>query len=595
MVESSERSPLLKPQRHDEGERNEASYGGTTESSTIAEDHQNEQAELTTKIEAIKEALPMQMVLLSLGSLYSSLFVVAIDSSLLITLLNDISTDFSASDLVFWLGSSYTLAMCAVSPIYGRLNEIIGRKNAVISAVGIFFLGTMLCTIAPSMLTLIAARAIAGMGGGGISTCVAVILGDIIPLRKRGQYQAFGQLVFSLGNATGGPLGGLISDRVGWRLAIAIQLPILIVSLLLLIVCLRLPDLPKSKEEIERQERDCKTSIFTIIAKRLDITGSLLLVAACLTLMFGFSFISANDLPFTNIKVWSTFLASGVLAVCFVLVEIYYAKEPILPMSMFKNRTTASATAIYFAMCNAAGIFFYFPVYFRSVLLQSASETGVHLISMTVATTVGSFVNGAVMKKTGRYKTLLLFSCTSIIVTPLYIATWSDTNRPPKWAQNLVMIPFGFGGSGTNSILVVSVLAASSREDHAVSMGLLYLARSLGQIVGVSAFGAQIQHILSTQLHKRIIGKGSEEIIDKIRKNAGIVASLPPGQQLAAIKSYAITVRVLNACAVVVLVISLLIACFVKEYPLNSPKDVPTKATSPANDGDAAETAAEEP
>jgi MFS family permease len=539
------------------------------ESSDHGEDEQAQQTAKTAEIEAIKEAIPMRMVVISLGSLFSCLFVVAIDGTLLITLLNDISTAFSSSDLVFWLGSSYTLAMCAVAPIYGRLNDIIGRKNAIVCAVAIFLFGTFLCTVAPSMLTLIAARATAGIGGGGITTCVAIVLGDLVPLRRRGLYQALGQVVFSLGNATGGPMGGLLTDTFGWRIAIATQLPVLILSLLLIVFFLRIPDFPLTPKEQERKGIEAKLPMFKVIVQRLDLSGSLLLVLACLTLMLALSYLSAYNLPLSNVWVWGNLLAFAVFTTLFIWVQVNVAKEPLLPMSLLRNRTVASATAMYFFLSTSLAMLFYFPVYFRSVLLQSASQTGIHLLPSTVATTAGAFFSGILLKRTGRYKVLLVFCSALCLVSPIWIATWTDLNRPSPFAQNFAFAPLGFGASAISSILIVSVLAAISRELQAVTMGLMYLSRSLGTIIGVSFFGAQLQYSLGRQLKSRIVGKHADETIDKIRKNANIVASLPPKQREAAIESYSASLQVMHISIAVVLFTCFIIGLFVRESPLD--------------------------
>ncbi|UZJ54900.1 hypothetical protein CBS101457_004220 [Exobasidium rhododendri] len=588
-----ESTPLLNGQHQASAENSTLGPGhavsiGITERSN-GEDEQAQQAAKTAEVEAIKETLPIRMVAISLGSLFSCLFVVAIDGTLLITILNDISTAFSSSDLVFWLGSSYTLAMCAVAPIYGRLNDIIGRKNAIICAVTIFLLGTSLCTIAPSMLTLIAARAAAGVGGGGISTCCAIILGDLVPLRQRGFYQAIGQVVFSLGSATGGPMGGLLSDVFGWRFAIATQIPILITSLLLIIFFLQIPAFPLTAKEQEIKEEEAKMPVAKVILQRLDLSGSVLLVSACLTLMFALSFLSASNLPFSSIWVWGNLVACAISTALFVWVQVRVAKEPLIPMSLLKNSTVASATALYFFLCTSLAMLFYFPVYFRSVLLQSASQTGIHLLSSTVATTAGAFFSGILIKRTGKYKSLLLFCSALCLISPIWIATWTDSDTPSPWTQNLVFAPLGFGASALSSILIVSVLAAVSRELQAVTMGLMYLSRSLGSIIGVSVFGAQLQHNLTTQLSKRIKGKDAAHVIDKIRKNANIVASLPPDQRKAAIQSYSVSLQIMHISIAAILSICLIIAFSVKEYPLDGTG--PAKAKPSAAESNAAEQA----
>lgn len=228
--------------------------------------------------------------------------------TLFVNLISDVGSTFSSSDIAFWIGTTYMLTMCVVAPIYGRLNDVFGRKNALICAVSLFLIGTSLCVVSPSMETLILSRAIAGLGGGGIATCYAVILGDLIPLRKRPIYQAQNQLIFSLGTSVGGPAGGILNDKLGWRMAIAAQLPILCLSLLMIFVFLQIPTFPKSDQEQEIEMQESNKLILQLIKERMDLTGCFLLFTACLTLMVGLSFHLHRIYPLPTVKfglIWS--------------------------------------------------------------------------------------------------------------------------------------------------------------------------------------------------------------------------------------------------------------------------------------------------
>lgn len=232
------------------------------------QDSQNRQQDvILAEIETIKANIPLYSLIISIASLLTCVFVVAVDQTLFVTLISDVGSAFSSSDLAFWIGTAYMLTMCVVAPIYGRLNDVFGRKNALICAVGLFLIGTGLCVIAPSMETLILARGLAGLGGGGIGTCYGVILGDLVPLRKRPIYQAYNQLFYSLGTSCGGPLGGLLNDRLGWRMAIAAQLPILLLSLLSITLFLQIPTFPKSEEEQRQKAQDSAKSTLQLIRK----------------------------------------------------------------------------------------------------------------------------------------------------------------------------------------------------------------------------------------------------------------------------------------------------------------------------------------
>jgi MFS family permease len=575
LAEEDEREPLLIKKQN-------GSYHSTEEQEPAATNTTNAD-DVAAQIEAIKENLSSRSVAISFASISACLFVFAVDGSLFVTILNDVSTAFSASDLSFWIGTSYMLSSCIAAPIYGRLNDVFGRKNALVCGVSLFLLGTALCSVAPTMLTFIAARSLAGVGGGGVTTCFAIVLGDLIPLRKRGIFQAWSQLVFSLGGVSGGPIGGLLNDLLGWRMTIGCQVPVLALALFLLIFVLHLPEFPKTTQQQERESKESELTVIQILQKRLDFTGIFLLAATCLLLMIGLSFISAGDLPLSDIRVWSNFAISAALLVMLIWYEAYIANEPIIPLALFKNGMIASVVSYYFTSSVAIGCFFYFPIYFRSVLLQSSSQTGLHFISLTVSTTLGSTLSGALLTygKVGRYKKLMIFCSTLFLITPVVLSTWSNINVPSRFVQNFILAPFGFAGAAMSTIMVMLVLASCPRESQATALGLVYLSRSLGSIVGVSMFGAQIQYVLKAQLTKYITGRHATKIIDNIRKNANSVASLPDDIRPIAFRAYASAYRILNISTIVVVFVSFLIVLTIKEVPLNGAKKSDPASSSP--------------
>lgn len=142
---------------------------------------------------------------------------VSLDSTIVATLVGSVSSSFNKSEQASWLGTSYLLSVCCFTPIYGRLCDVMGRRGAILLALITFAFGTLLCGLAPSMESLIAARILAGVGGGGLTTCTSTILSDVIPLRHRGLYQGLTNIVYGLGNGLGGPVGGILNDTLGWR------------------------------------------------------------------------------------------------------------------------------------------------------------------------------------------------------------------------------------------------------------------------------------------------------------------------------------------------------------------------------------------
>lgn len=192
--------------------------------------------------------------------------------------------------------------------------------------------------------------------------------------------------------------------------------------------------------------------------------------------------------------------------------------------------------------CVTIGVMFYFPLFFQTILEQSAADTGIHFLSISLATTMGSVLAGMYIKRSGRYYWLNIGCATLSLVTPAWLASWSNSNRPSPFAQNVVMAPFGLGTAATFTILMsasvaieqlscgniadadlslwhliahapaASSLAVVERQEQATVVSLSYLFRSLGTIVGISTSGYLIQTVLTSELTKRITGPGAKEV-----------------------------------------------------------------------------------
>lgn len=178
--------------------------------------HQQQEEESTSISEDIPTP-PFRLVVVVCTAIWVPVLVASLDSTIVATLVGSVSSSFNKSEQSSWLGTSYLLSVCCFTPIYGRLCDIMGRKYAMLLALTFFSIGTLLCGLATSMEMLIAARALAGAGGGGLTTCTSTILSDIIPLRNRGLYQGLTNIIYGLGSGLGGPVGGVLNDTWGWR------------------------------------------------------------------------------------------------------------------------------------------------------------------------------------------------------------------------------------------------------------------------------------------------------------------------------------------------------------------------------------------
>ncbi|TFY79402.1 hypothetical protein EWM64_g4611 [Hericium alpestre] len=443
----------------------------------------------------------------------------------------------------------------------GRLSDILGRKGAMLLALTFFGGGTLLCGLAPSMEALIAARALAGVGGGGVMTVSSIAVTDLIPLKQRGLYQGMANILFGLGAGIGGPLGGWLNDTFGWRSAFLFQIPILVFSIVLVTLKVSIEVPPEIKNQ------DLRSKL-----RRMDFFGSATLVGTVGCLLLGFDLKSTEDMPWTHPLIIGLFISSVIFGALFVLVESQWAPFPVMPLRLITNRTPLSVSlACFFGSMSAFSMIYNVPLYFSAVRLNSATDAGLHLLphsqtSAQVALSTGSVFAGWVMRRTGRLYNLTLISALLTIGASTLVALWND--RSSEWHLWLDVAPQGFGMASLITTTLIAMIAGVAKADIAVATGITYLFRTTGQVLGVSLSGAVLQAVLLSKLKQRIQGPNADEIISSIRHSTDVIASLDPATKKAAVDSYADALQVIFICQIAMNVLTLLCCIPIQENPL---------------------------
>ncbi|KAE9410275.1 vacuolar amino acid permease [Gymnopus androsaceus JB14] len=481
-----------------------------------------------------------------LAGLWSAVFLGALDGTVVATLLSPIGSYFNKSNQASYIGTSYLLSVCCFTPLYGQLSDILGRKGAMLLALSLFGFGTLFCALANSMESLIVARAVAGMGGGGYIVS-SIVVTDLIPLKQRGLYQGMANILFGLGAGIGGPLGGWINDLFGWQAAFLFQAPILLFSFVLvsLKVNIRLPS------DIENRSLSEKL-------RRIDFLGSLTLVGTVGCLLLGFSLKTSEEIPWSDPLIWGLFTASAVSGVLFIAVEKYVAPYPVMPLRLITQRTplAVSMSNFFGSMAAFSAVrFIYFlynvPLYFTAVRMYSAANSGLHLLPNSIAISTGSVfagwqnTNNRMMRRTGKLYRLTLCSGFMCILASISIVLWNDdTSQIHLWFD---IVPSGFGMASLITTTLIAMIAGVMKEDMAVATGVTYLFRTTGQVLGVSISGTILQAVLLQKLRLRIQGPGSAEV-NSPRHSTSIISTLDPLTKAAAVSSYADALRVVFIC-----------------------------------------------
>ncbi|KAI0312334.1 major facilitator superfamily domain-containing protein [Amylostereum chailletii] len=464
-----------------------------------------------------------------LAGIWTATFLSSLNTTLVATLLPSISSDFQKSNQASWLGTAYLLATCTFTPLYGRLCNVMGRRGANQIAVFFSFVGTLACGFSNNMETLIAARFLSGLGGGGIFTTATIITSDMYSIRSRGLTQGVSSVFNGLGMGLGGPLGGIISDRLGWRWAFLIQLPLFVISFILTSINLHYTTPGKSKSTKD-------------VLKRIDYGGSLTLMSSVLSFLAFLSNRFNEDRPMDDISVITPLALSGIFFVAFVAFELRIAAEPMLAPFLLKQKIPVLVGISNFlvANCNFAVMYFY-PMWFQTVALTSASTAGLHLLPNSVSMSIGSMFAGWMMHRTGRYKMLnLIFGFFPFVAAVLITQMREDSGPIQQW---LSIIPLGFGNAIVLQTMLIALLAHIPDSAMAVGTGFGQLFRGIGQVGGVGVASAIFQFNLDRELNARIQGPEAASVIRSIRHSAKLVASLPPDIQREARDSYAIALK----------------------------------------------------
>ena len=401
--------------------------------------------------------------------LMTAMFMATLDNQIVSTALPTIVGEFGHLERFGWIGSAYLLSLSAVMPVYGKLGDLFGRKYVMLTAVAIFTIGSAVCGLAVSMNTLIAARVLQGLGGGGILVSIFSINADLFEPRERARYQSYSSLVLMASGAIGPVLGGTMSDLFGWRSIFLVNVPIGIV--VIAGVSLMLP----YRKPARRPKIDYAGAIL------LALTTTSIVLTADASELFGslFSLESA------------ALVAAGILcAVAWVLVE-RRAPEPIVPLVLFRNPTVGLLLVISIASGGVAiGMLNYFALFLQTTTGLSPSMAGLLFILLTGGIVCGSLSAGRLIAASGRYKPFAVASMGCSIVA---FATLSQLpSGVPVGVIGALMLLHGIGIGLAQQVPVIGIQNAASARDVGAATGAVTLSRMGGASIAISIYGAII-------------------------------------------------------------------------------------------------------
>ena len=414
------------------------------------------------------------------------MLLAALDSTIVSTALPTIVSELGGLEHLAWVVTVYLLAQTVVTPVYGKLGDLYGRKIVLQSAVVLFLIGSVLCGMSQNMTQLIMFRAIQGLGGGGLAVTTQAVVGDIVPPRDRGRYQGIFGAVFGLSSIAGPLLGGYFTTHLSWRWIFYINLPFGIAALVVLAATL-----PSAGRRARRT---------------IDYAGAALLavVLSAITLL---SDIGGTAYP------WSSPLMLGLIAVSVLALVLFIwverkAKEPVLPLRLFRQRTFIITSVVGWIVGFALfGSVTYFPLYLQVVKGVSPTGSGLQMIPMMVGMLTTSILSGQLISRTGRYK---IFPLTGTAVMSVGLFMLSQlTPTSSNATASLLMLVLGLGLGMVMQVLVIAVQNATDYSDLGVATSGATLFRLIGGSLGTAILGAIFSSRLTANLGRMMPGGGA--------------------------------------------------------------------------------------
>ncbi|MBX9774002.1 MAG: MFS transporter [Xanthobacteraceae bacterium] len=467
-------------------------------------------------------------------------FLQALNQTIVASALPTIGRDLNDFHNLSWVVIAYLLSSTIVAPLYGKLADIHGRRGMMMTALGLFVAGSVLCAVAPDMATLVAGRTLQGIGGGGIVPMVQITVADMVTPRERGRYQAYMGTAWISAGVIGPALGGIIAQNWHWSLIFWLNVPLGLLTAALL---------SRSMKKLPPAGRKHK----------LDFLGVALVMAAAMLFLLALT-TGGVHVPWLSPTIFSLIGGSIVLTVV-VGWWLKRAPEPFLPLNVLANPVMKLGTAATsFAMGVMTGFMIYMPLYFQTVHKLTPTQAGLCLIPVIVMTTPGSMASGRAMMHLNRYKLSPYIGMVLATLAVAALVVWPA--MPVLWAVIATAI-VGYGVGTVFPTATVCVQNAVWRHEVGIATGAMNFFRALTSALAVAIMGAILLSGLGFAPERGGAG------VEVLAANAGA-----SGLDVAGVFQWVFV------AALVFSVIALVAVVLMEERPLHGAKEMPP--TEPA-------------
>ncbi|KFY46461.1 hypothetical protein V495_02490 [Pseudogymnoascus sp. VKM F-4514 (FW-929)] len=448
---------------------------------------------------------PTSKVILIMVSLLASMFLVALDRLIIATAIPKITDEFKSLNDVGWYASAFLLTGSAPILLYGKLYTFYSPKWLLLSAMGLFEVGNLICGLSPNSITLIIGRAVAGLGSSGIFTGCVVGVQYVLPLQKRPIAMGLFGVVFAIASVIGPLLGGALTDGISWRWCFYINIPIGVVAMAVLAVVLQLP---------------APVAVETSLKKKLwqlDPLGTICFLPGICCILLALQW-GGNEYQWNDAVIIALFVVGALLVIIFICLQIWLQDGATVPPRIIKKRSVASGFC--FSLCIGASLLvcvLYLSLYFQSVKGVSAVQSGIDTIPLLLSTSLGALAVGAAVSRIGYYAPFMIAGPPIMAIGAGLLTTFKVDTPSGQWIGYQII--FGFGCGICMQQPSVAAQRVLSRKDIAIGASLVMFAQQLSGSVFVPIAQSIFQNRLVSTLSSvpdldinAIVGVGATDL-----------------------------------------------------------------------------------
>ncbi|MFC2033210.1 MDR family MFS transporter [Chloroflexota bacterium] len=426
-----------------------------------------------------RSAIPRRQVVLTMAGVMLAMFLSSLDQTIVGTAMPRIVSDLGGFSQYTWMTTAYIITSAVAIPITGKLTDMYGRKYFYIGGLVIFTIASFLCGFSNSMTQLIICRGIQGIGAGIMMANAFTVIGDLFPPSERGKYQGLISGVFGLSSVIGPTLGGFITDALSWHWIFFLNVPLGIIIVALFF--LYFPHLRPDK-----------------LRHQIDYPGVITLILAVVPLLLALSW-AGIEYPWGSTQIVGMLVLSAIMVVCFIFIE-KRSKEPIIPLSLFKNKiVTISFAVIFFTAFGMFGSIVFVPLFFQGVLGATATTSGSFLTPMMLGVVFGSVSSGQVLSRAGGHYRLQ--GVIGIIILAIGLGLLSLMTADISYIRAMFYIIItGVGLGITMPVFTITVQNAVPHNVLGVATSATAFFRSIGGSVGLAIMGSVMNNRFASEL-----------------------------------------------------------------------------------------------